>query len=289
MKVSGFTFLRHGSLLGYPYLESLRSLLTVCDEVVVAVGSGEDDTLERVRAIDDSRLRVIETTWNESMRDRGYVYAQQKMVAQFNCTGDWAFYLEGDEILHERDAPAIRARLQACLNDARVEAVVFDYLHFYGAPDTLAVSPGWYRRAPRVIRNTIRTYSPDGLFFVVMNKNKKGRYPRAALAGVPIYHYGHVRKRDHMREKVHQVSKYWGKSPPKFDGYGAVDPLALAKFSGTHPQVVQQWLTDHAESVLTVDPGYAPSARDRRHRWAMRLERVFGLDLSKKHYRLVRK
>ena len=84
MKVSGFTFLRNGTLLGYPYIESLKSLLMVCDEVVVAIGAGEDDTLEQVRAIGDARIRIIETTWNEGMRDRGYVYAQQNKLVDLS-------------------------------------------------------------------------------------------------------------------------------------------------------------------------------------------------------------
>jgi len=86
MKISGFTFIRNGTWLGYPYIESLQSLLSLCDEVIVAVGAGQDETLAQIAAIDDDKLRVIETTWNESMQDRGYVYAQQKMIAHFNCT-----------------------------------------------------------------------------------------------------------------------------------------------------------------------------------------------------------
>ena len=53
MKVSGFAFLRNGTLLGYPYIESLKSLLMVRDEVIIAVGAGEGDTLEQVKGIGD--------------------------------------------------------------------------------------------------------------------------------------------------------------------------------------------------------------------------------------------
>ena len=289
MKISGFTFIRHGTLLGYPYIESLRSLLPLCDEVVVAVGAGQDDTLTRIQAIDDPKLRVIETTWNESMQDRGYVYAQQKMIAQFNCSGDWAFYLEGDEVLHEQDIPTIKATLQQHLHHPKIEALVFDYYHFYGTPDTLAISPGWYRRAPRVIRNSIRSYSPDGLFFVVMDKNKTGRYPKAALAGVPIYHYGHVRAVSSMQAKIQQVSQYWGHTPPPFEAYGNIDPQALDQFKGTHPAIMQNWLAEQAEHHLILNPHYQPTRRERRHRWMMRLERLFGWEMSKKHYKQVKK
>ena len=78
MKVSGFTFLRNGTILGYPYIESLKSLLAVCDEVIVALGNSDDDTLAQVQALNDPKLRIIQTMWNENMQDRGYTYAQQK-------------------------------------------------------------------------------------------------------------------------------------------------------------------------------------------------------------------
>jgi len=288
MKISGFTFIRNGTWLGYPYLESLHSLLSVCDEVIVAVGVGQDDTLTRIRALANPKLRVIETVWNEKMQDRGYVYAQQKMLAQFNCTGDWAFYLEGDEVLHEQDLLSLKKVLQKYLDNPKIEAIVFDYYHFYGKPSTLAISPAWYRRAVRIIRNTIRNYSPDGLFFVVMDKNKRGRYPHAALAGIPIYHYGHVRAISQMQTKIQQVSRYWGHQPPVFTDYGQIDPQALAPFQGTHPAVMQNWLAEHAAQQLILNPLYIPSPRERRHRWLMRLERLLGWDFSKKHYRLVK-
>ncbi len=287
MKISGFTFVRNGTLLGYPYLESLHSLLSICDEVVVAVGAGPDDTLTQIQGLGDSKLRVLETQWNETMQDRGYVYAQQKMIAQFNCTGDWAFYLEADEVLHEQDIPRLKMTLQTHLDNPKIEALIFDYYHFYGDPHTLAISPGWYRRAPRIIRNSIRNYSPDGLFFVVMDKNKKGRYPHGALAGVPIYHYGHVRAVTQMQTKIQQVSRYWGHSPPTFNHYGDIDPQALGKFTGTHPAIMQTWFAEQAESELILNPHYLLTRRERRHRWMMRLERLMGWELSKKHYRLV--
>ena len=112
MKISGFTFIRNGTLLGYPFIQSILSALPICDEFIVAVGDSEDDTLERIKAIGSEKIRIISTQWNEKMQDRGFVYAQQKMIAQYNCNGDWAFYLEGDEILHEDDLPKIRAAME---------------------------------------------------------------------------------------------------------------------------------------------------------------------------------
>lgn len=290
MKVSGFTFLRNGTILGYPYIESLKSLLAVCDEVVVAIGQSDDDTLQQVHAINDPKLRIIETTWNENMQDRGYTYAQQKMIAQFNCTGDWAFYLEGDEVIHEQDYAMIRQNMEKYLHDKEVEALIFDYYHFYGSPTTRAYSPRWYRRAPRIIRNSVRSWAPDGLFWLVMEKNKRGRYPKAAWVGCHIYHYGHIRAQHKMNEKQKRVERYWGKQPTEFLGYGNIDPNAIIPFTGSHPAIVKNWLTNEAEQDFVVNSDYQLSKRDKKHRLLMKLEQLLGsCDFSKKHYKLIRK
>ena len=284
--ISGFTFIRNGMQLGFPFEESIRSLLPLVDEFVIAVGAGSDDTLARIRLIGDAKIRVIETIWNERMAERGFVYAQQKMIAQYACTGDWAFYLEGDEVLHEQDIPRIRASVDRHHGNPQVEALVFDYLHFYGSPQWLAVSPAWYRRECRLIRNTIRTYAPDGQFWVVMDKHRRGRNPQAALAGAPIYHYGHVRRLDYMQQKMNQVSRYWSGAPPKVD-YSKIDPQSLAAFGGTHPAVMSQWLANEAELSFTPSADHVLTKREKKHRWAMKLEKLFGWDLSHKHYKLV--
>ena len=286
MKVSGYTFIRNGVLLGYPFIESIKSALPLCDEFIVAVGNSDDDTLAQIQAIGSPKIIILQTQWNESMQDRGFVYAQQKMIAQYNCTGDWAFYLEGDEVLHEADIDTIRNSMLTHLNNPKIEALVFDYKHFFGSPEWLAISPGWYRRAPRIIRNTIRSWAPDGLFFVVMDKNKHGRYPNAALVNAPIYHYGHVRSVAAMREKNQRVGKYWGHNHPLFNGY-QIDNQALAAFDGSHPKIVQNWLKNHAETTFNQDVNYQPTKRELKHRWMMKLEKMLDIELSKKHYKLV--
>jgi len=285
--ISGFTFLRHGVKLGFPFEASIRSILPLVDEFVIALGAGQDETEARIHALaaEQPKIRIIPTRWNERMAEKGFVYAQQKMIAQYACTGDWAFYLEGDEVLHEAELPAIRAAIDRHHGNPAVEALVFDYLHFYGSPAWLAVSPAWYRRECRLIRNTIRSYAPDGQFWVVMDRHRRGRHPQAALAGAHVYHYGHVRRLDYMQAKMDQVSKYWSHDAPKMRY--TIDPQALRRFEGTHPACVQDWLRDHAEPAFTPDPQHALTRRERKHRHAMRLERWFGLDLSHKHYRLV--
>jgi len=127
MKVSGFTFLRNGQKLGYPFVESIRSVLPIVDEFVVALGPCDDDTERMLRTIGNPKIRIIPTQWNERTKNdysiKGFVYGQQKSIALFNCTGDWAFYLEGDEIIHESELAKIRASMEQHLDDPRIEAL----------------------------------------------------------------------------------------------------------------------------------------------------------------------
>jgi len=282
MKVSGFTFLRNAVINGYPFEESIRSILPIVEEFICVIGEGEDETRDRVVAIADPKIRVIDSRWNENMQDRGFVYGQQKMIAQFNCTGDWAFYLEGDEVLHESDVSKIRETMQENLGDAEVEALYFDFFHFYGTPRQVGIAG--YRRAPRIIRNTIRSIAPDGLFWTVMDKNKKGRYPKAKHAGGNIYHYGHCRSVSKMAEKLKQVGRYWGSKHEDFKGYRSIDVKELRPFRGSHPAVMENWLAQEAETEFCQDASYQVTRRDRRNRIRFWIEDIFGVEISKKHY-----
>jgi hypothetical protein len=284
MKISGFTFLRNGTLMGYPYLESIKSILPLVDEFVVNVGAGNDDTYERIVAIADPKIRIIRSQWNEGMHAKGFVYAQQKMIAQYNCTGDWAFYLEGDEVLHENDLDRIRDSMLLHLPNPKIEALAFHYHHFYGTPHQVATSAAWYRNEVRVIRNTIRSYAPDGLYWVVMPSHRRGRFPYAAHTGAHIYHYGWARSAARMAEKIRRVAQYWdGVAAPTFD-YGNIDSKILTPFSGSHPKIIEEWLKNEAEHNFSPNQDYRLSRRDKKHRISMQLEKWFGWDLSKKHY-----
>lgn len=290
MKVSLFTFIRNGVKLGYPFVESIRSALPIADEYIVAIGPSDEDeedaTLRSIEAINDCRIKILKVRWNEKMQTAGFVYGQQKMLAQSQCMGDWAFYLEADEVLHERDLETIKDSMQRHLVDDKVEALVFDYVHFFGSPNYQAVSPGWYKRAPRIIRNSVRTVACDGLFWNVIVNNQKMRWPRAALAGAKIYHYGHVRPLEAMNKKQESVERYWNKIPRRLARY-QIDPRALRKYTGEHPEIMRDWLAQKADYAFEPDIRYVPTARDKRHRWGLLLERFLGLDLSRKHFKLV--
>ncbi|HEY1663619.1 MAG TPA: glycosyltransferase [Verrucomicrobiae bacterium] len=290
MKISGFTFLRNGQRLGYPFVASIRSILPLVDEFVVALGPCDDATEKMLREIGDPRIRIIPTQWNEKIQPdysvKGFVFGQQKTIALYNCTGDWAFYLEADEVLHEDDLPKIRAAMEKYLDDGRVEALAFDYLHFYGNANTVAWSPGWYRSEVRIIRNTIPAWSSESLFFNVVVSHKQSRQPRAAHTGATIYHYGWVRSEAQMNLKSAESLKYWQNRPSTAVNYAEIDPAVLKLFPGTHPKAIQDWLPK-AEGIFQANPSHQLTAREKKHRRMLWLEKTFGLKFNKKHYRLV--
>ena len=286
MKISAFTFIKNGQILGYPFLQSIQSVLPIVDEFIINVGESEDDTLSLIESISSSKIRIIKSRWNDSMKDRGYVYGQQKMISQFNCTGDWAFYVEGDEVYHENELEKIKKSMEVNLNELNVEALVFDFYHFYGNSNSYIDSPGWYRNEARIIRNSIRSYAPDGLFWLVLDSNKKGRYPRVKHTGAHCYHYGWIRSEEQMNLKSKKVKKYWGENHERID-YSQMDQSIIEEFKGTHPEIIKNWLPKES-GIFKTNANYKLTKKQKKHRLMIKLEKFFGIELSKKHYKLIR-
>ena len=282
MKISGFTFLRNGQANDYPFLASIQSLLPLVDELVVALGPSADATLELLQGLADPKIRVGRTTWNENMRDQGFLYGQQKMIAQYNCTGDWAFYLEADEVLHEAELPAIRKAMQQYVDDPNVEALVFDYLHFYGSPNRTLHSHRWYPREVRVIKTSVRTICPDNLWWEVLEENGKTRFPKAALAGAHIYHYGWLRQSNN-KPRRHPVVRKPKSSKPNPN---AIDPELLHDFPGLHPEPVLLWLHGKVERVYQLLPD--PIVVKQRGKLVTRVQEFLSQLTTPEHFTLVK-
>lgn len=289
MRVSGFTFVRNAHRYGYPVVESIRSALPLVDEFVVVVGRCDDGTRESIAAIDDPRIRIIDTEWNEKAPALGFLLAQQKMIAQFNCTGDWAIYIEGDEVLHEDDLPALRESMARNLRDPRVEALYVDFLHFYGSAEWVAQGHVWYQQEARIIRNDLRVMTTDSLYFLVFDHKKRGRYPRAAFAGARYFHYGHCRAAAvHAVRRKALIALDHSESAPteeiRAETIYSPDIRLLKRFEGTHPAVMKEWIATRSERNFAPVPSTPLKGRALRNYLGIRLGRLTGLDLSKRHF-----
>ena len=134
MKISGFSFVRNGIKLYYPVVESIKSILPICDEFVIAVGKGDEDdtTRESIIALNDPKIKIIDTIWEEKYFKKGIINALQTDIAKQACSGDWLFYLQADEVVHEKYLPIIQKRCEELLDREEVEGLLFRYKHFWG-------------------------------------------------------------------------------------------------------------------------------------------------------------
>ena len=152
MKISGFTFVRNGNSLGYPFVPAIRSLLPLCDEIIVNVPRSTDDTLESVKAIGDPKIKILETEWDDNARTGGLVLSHHTNLALEQCSGDWCVYIQADEVLHEDSISAMRSAMERELNNPAVQGLIVDYTHFYGSYWTQTAGFGWYAQEVRVVR-----------------------------------------------------------------------------------------------------------------------------------------
>lgn len=243
MKVSGFTIVRNAIKYDYPIVEAINSILPICDEVVVAVGKSEDDTLALIKAIDSPKIKIIETVWNDSLREGGRVLADEtnKAFAATAADSDWCFYIQGDEVIHEKYLANIEVAMLKYKDYSLVEGLLFDYTHFYGSYDYVGDSRQWYRKEIRIIRNNkaISSYRDAQGF------RKNGEKLKVKQIDASVYHYGWVKPPAAQQAKQQSFNKLWHddewmkKNVPdvtEFD-YSQID--SLARFDGTHPKIMQ--------------------------------------------------
>lgn len=286
MHVTGFTFIRNAVRFDYPIVEAITSILPLCDEFLVAVGNSEDDTLELIKSIDSPKIRIIETVWDESLREGGRVLAVEtdKAFQAISDQSDWCFYIQGDEVVHEKYHDIIYAEMKKWKDTPEVDGLLFKYRHFYGSYDYVAVSSGWYKNEIRIIRNNKKIYSfRDAQGFRKDNDKMLKVKPIDAY----IYHYGWVKPPRNMQLKQQSFQKLWhndewiDKNVAKtetFD-YTGIDSLTL--FNETHPAVMKErikrlnWTFSHdiTRNKFTV-----------KERIKALIKKYTGLDFSYKNY-----
>ena len=240
-RLSGFTIVKNASVHDYPVEASLRSALRFCDEVVVNVGQSRDDTLERVRALDDPRMRILHRVWPEPRGSRLRELADETNIALDACRHDWALYLQADEVLHEDDEPALLSAVERADADPRVEGLLFDFLHFEGSPDWELRGRRRHRREVRVVRQAADVRSVrDALSFRVGGAG--GRVPRVLRSGARIFHYNYVKSREGLDAKRRLWVRSEGGDPDEADPHTFYRYRGLRRFEGDHPEVMEEWL-----------------------------------------------
>ncbi len=244
MKVAGFTIIRNAIKFDYPVVEAITSILPICDEFIVAVGNSEDETLQLIKNINSPKIKIIETVWNDHLREGGQVLAIEtnKAFDAISKDVDWCFYIQSDECVHEKHLASIKDAMMKYKDDKQVDGLLFNYVHFYGTYNYVGNSRRWYRKEIRVIKNdkSIRSYK-DAQGFRKTDNSKLNVKPISS----EIYHYGWVKPPKAQQAKQEHFHKMWHDDEwmkkniaqvEEFD-YSQID--SLEEFKGTHPQVFQ--------------------------------------------------
>ncbi|MGD1846734.1 MAG: glycosyltransferase family 2 protein [Salibacteraceae bacterium] len=255
MKVAGFSFVRNALKYDYPIVEAITSILPLCDLFVVAVGHSEDNTLELIQSIDSPKLKILETEWDDSLREGGRVLAEEtnKALRAIPEDYDWAFYIQGDEVIHEQYHAALKRGMEQWKNHQEVEGLLLHYTHFYGSYDYVGISRRWYRREVRIVRPkaAITSYRDAQGF------RKNDRKLQVKPVEAHMYHYGWVKPPEKQQAKQESFNKLWHddqwmeKNVPKRAAFDYSEIDALARFKGSHPAVMQarvdrsNWQFDH--------------------------------------------
>jgi glycosyltransferase involved in cell wall biosynthesis len=264
LTLSGISFIRNGIELGYPFIEAISTLSALCDEVVVAVGQSRDGTREALLDAGLPNLRIIDTQWDETNRSGGAELARQTNIAIRHARGQWCLYLQGDELIHEDDFALLRQELERASRDARVEALLFRWLHFYGSYEYIGVGRQWYRREIRAVRNTGLVLSwGDAQGFRTRDERGRIRKLRARQTDVRIFHYGWVRPPRAMRAKHQALNRLyhddrWLEEHPPSAGDFPTICYELARYQGTHPAIMRERIERDRQWTAYFDPTIRP-------------------------------
>ncbi len=287
MTISGYSLIRNGIKYDFPFLQSLQSILPLCDEFIIAVGYSDDGTRAAIEALNDPKIKIIDTVWDEKLRADGKILAQQSNIALEATKGDWAFYLQGDEVIHEQDLPTIRAAVEKASKMDHVEGLLLDFLNFYGSYEYLNNTRYQHHHEVRLFKNTGKVFSyRDAQGFrkypswADYEAGHQGEKLDVLHVPVPVFHYSYVRPPHKMGEKNKHFQSFWHddkyiqtnfESQEEYDYYNIE---RVKRFEGTHPAVMKpivdaaDWIFDPSRThkVLSLKDRVAYWIEDRIHR-----------------------
>jgi hypothetical protein len=247
MKISGFTIARNIVKYNYPVKQAILSILPICDEFIVNVGDSDDGTLDLIKSINDPRIKIVQRKWDMSLSMA--VLDVETDYALSQCRGDWAFYIQTDEVVHEDDLLLAKQYMAKNLKNLNVDGFQFKWLHFYGSFYRYRIDYGWYQKQIRIIRNNNMYEAHDGAWGFRRKDKKKMNVVKTPLF---IYHYGwvHDPKVMAMRRKNAKDLGFFAQltereKQPEYN-YACFDQFPI--YFGRHPGVMSDIVAEHKVS-----------------------------------------
>ena len=246
VKISGVTFVKDVICLGYPFIESIKSIAPLCDEVVINVGfddpelEKDDGTWQKLqKEFPQDKFVLIKSFWNPEMVADGLILSQQMNIALEHCRGEYCHYIQADEAVHEEDFPTIRKGIQQMEKNPSIDGLVYNFIHFYADPYIVKHTRNTYRKEIRLIRNHCNILSwKDAQGFRFDNHTK--------LYGVEIpariFHYGWSRREAVMDKKNKAFAKLYHGKEHREEDFSYRHIWGLSPFRGTHPACMGEWI-----------------------------------------------
>ena len=246
MKISGLIIVRNAVLNDYPVVEAISSVLPMVDEMVVSIDVGDDNSEELIRSMNDPKIKIFYSTWDMSLRDGGKLYGVETNKAKEHVSpdSDWIFYIQADEIIHEKYQQVILETANKYCNNPKVQGLLFRYLHFYATYDYVGASRKWYNYEVRLIKNdkSIQSYKDAQGFRVGDTKL------RVVPVDAEVFHYGWVKSPEQMKRKMKNVFAYYNTNDNWVDTFMKSEDFfnfqdeydSVARFTGTHPRVMKE-------------------------------------------------
>jgi glycosyltransferase involved in cell wall biosynthesis len=248
MKLAGTTFIRNGETYDYCYLEAISCLLEFCDHVFVVDAGSDDGTCEKLEAINSPNLTLIkrdEQEWfnqNGTGRTKLCYFTDIAISAAKEAGYDYNFYLQGDEILHERCYDAVRDAIK--FNSL---GYLCERINLWSSPYMRLVVPE--NRMP-CSTGVIRLARTEYLSFGDAESIAVPSLDKSFFDKICIYHMGFVRKREVMKEKVINMQENvfeLGHHDPKLDLSDTFNPKLWFQFDDLEfieeplPAIIQNW------------------------------------------------
>ena len=246
MKISGFTYIRNGFYYQYPFIASINSLLPIVDELVVVVGNSSDCTKEAIEALNNDKIKIVDSIWDDSLRIGGEIFAEQSNIGIKNSTGDWLIHLQADEVLMEDTKSKILKCIQKADTEKNVDGILFPFLHFWGDYQHIRNTRRTHRFEIRAFKNNRDIFSyRDSQGFRKYSNRGKGKKLNVIETDVRLFHYSYTRHPRLMKKKSNYFQSFWhsdnwiakNTDGNQFD-FNEVDRLDL--YIGKHPKYMQE-------------------------------------------------
>jgi hypothetical protein len=244
MRIEGFTYVRNGLKMGYPFLPSINSVLPIVDQLFVVVGDSEDGSREAIENLKNDKIVIVDSIWEEEKRVNGEIFKDQANLGLQKVTGDWAIHIQADEVLNEADGEKLINYIHKADELKEVDGLLFPFYHFWGDYQHIRKTRRTHAFEIRAFKNNrnVQSYRDSQGFriFKPESSENNGTKLKVLKTDIPIYHYAYTRHPKLMNKKSNYFDRFWHSNEwlknntkeADFD-YNEVDRLEA--YEGLHP------------------------------------------------------